>query len=127
MEKGIFWVLLVSALLIGLIMGFSINNAVTGQATWWQKIFGINQPSNLFIRNWTNCSDTDGGLNYILKGNCTDINGTRSDICLTNSTLREWRCTGNTCESVTYNCVSHHYTRCSNGRCINYTAGNYTA
>ncbi len=71
-----------------------------------------------------NCTDSDGGLNYYVKGNCTvsfdQSGGGVSDYCLSAATLRECYCVGNNLEYQDYFCPI-----CYDGACINMT-GNCT-
>ena len=63
------------------------------------------------------CTDSDGGINYNIKGTVTDLNGDPyDDICLTDSkTLRERSCnTDGTVTSQEYSCPQS----CQNGACI---------
>lgn len=50
------------------------------------------------------CSDTDGGLMYIVAGSVTKGGVYKEDGCLNSTTLREWYCVGNNPDSVDYTC-----------------------
>ncbi|MCD6477789.1 MAG: hypothetical protein J7K87_02180, partial [Candidatus Aenigmarchaeota archaeon] len=60
------------------------------------------------------CTDSDGGVNYYVKGTTTDIEGTASDYCEDGKTLVERYCSGKYQTIVKYNCPYG----CSNGACI---------
>ena len=69
----------------------------------------------------TECSDSDGGKDYYMKGNCTDVGGYAPDICLPDSQnpsvirLNEKYCNNNTrCANEIYTCPYG----CKDGACI---------
>jgi hypothetical protein len=69
------------------------------------------------------CTDSDGGMNYYVKGTTTDSLGTALDTCSSDSKiLTEYKCSGNDKMSVTYVCPNS----CSNGVCVNPTSTNQT-
>lgn len=71
------------------------------------------------------CSDTDGGLDFYVKGNMTNTTGSYIDYCI-NSQIVEYRCGTQddiacfpeSCSQVRYNCPYS----CSNGACLYQTA-----
>ncbi|MEK6819311.1 MAG: hypothetical protein AABY10_05255, partial [Nanoarchaeota archaeon] len=67
-----------------------------------------------------NCSDSDGGLNYVVQGTLT-ANGTitsYTDFCLTTFNLREYYCNGGDMASTSFNCSSLGSYTCSSGACV---------
>lgn len=50
------------------------------------------------------CSDSDGGRDYITAGTVTKGIRVNSDLCINDTTLREWYCSSNQVESVDYTC-----------------------
>ena len=66
--------------------------------------------------NTTTCSDSDGGLNYLVKGTCSQNGIANQDLCLDANTLKEYRCSGNCVESL-YNCKDINKT-CIDGACV---------
>ncbi len=61
------------------------------------------------------CTDTDGGIDYYVKGYINSTNGTYTDQCLTNTTtLTEYYCYNQTPQTTNYNCPQ----QCINGACI---------
>ena len=69
-------------------------------------------------RNTTNttssgCTDTDGGLTYDLKGECTDSYGSNlPDICIDVNELWEWYCESGRCKNSIHTCY------CIEGKCV---------
>lgn len=61
------------------------------------------------------CTDSDGGLNFDVRGTCTDVaSGSEyTDYC-DGPLLNEYRCAENGCISVQYNCPHG----CLNGVCL---------
>jgi hypothetical protein len=57
------------------------------------------------------CTDSDGGMNYTLKGT---VNGHEEDKCVSSSRLREWYCKNNMPRSTIYHCENG----CDNGVCV---------
>jgi len=66
--------------------------------------------------NGTQCIDSDGGINYDVKGSCTDSFGAQGDDeCLDRVTLSEKYCSAKPdCFAKSYDCPHG----CSNGACI---------
>ncbi len=72
----------------------SVNSCPSGQSC---------SSGNCYVSNSSTCTDTDGGVNYNLRGisiiNTTNSNGTftnyYTDYCQSNSYLREYYCNGN--------------------------------
>lgn len=65
------------------------------------------------------CVDTDGGLNYKVKGKvATSTTGSVVDNCLGPSFLTENYCSGSMNASVNKNCVTLGYVACVNGACV---------
>ncbi len=60
------------------------------------------------------CTDSDGGLNYYVKGTTKDSKTTKTDNCWYNKTLIEYYCLNNTAEQFNFNCSG----RCVNGACL---------
>lgn len=59
------------------------------------------------------CQDTDGGVEYAVKGTCTDDLGNNvDDICLESNEIWEWYCADNRCQHETHTCY------CQEGKCI---------
>jgi len=68
--------------------------------------------------NATTCTDSDGGLNYNVKGTCN--NGTSvQDYCSSTSLLKEYKCVERDCALNSYNCPTGQ--TCSDGACISNT------
>lgn len=63
------------------------------------------------------CSEYDNGLNYAIKGACTDATGSKEDVCISDTTLREYRCADLSCKYSYFNCQMHGYTGCFDGAC----------
>jgi hypothetical protein len=65
------------------------------------------------------CSDTDGGLNKLVKGTCTDAIGTHTDSCLDPSNIEEWYCEAinDTCQPLPGSCPSTA-PHCVEGVCV---------
>jgi hypothetical protein len=66
------------------------------------------------------CTDTDGGLNYSLKGTATSTEGSFTDVCLGttqsgSSLLQEYTCDGENVIGVMYSCPPEK--PCVNGAC----------
>ena len=62
------------------------------------------------------CTDSDGGINYYVKGITTYV-GNVTDFCTSNNSLREYYCVTNGIESVNTTCSYG----CINGACLNQT------
>jgi hypothetical protein len=61
----------------------------------------------------TSCSDSDGGLNYVVKGTTTKGSTSFTDVCESSSQIKEYYCdAGNIV-------VMYHGCTCSNGVCTN--------
>jgi hypothetical protein len=105
MEQSFFWVFLIIALVAGLSLGFSVNNAViTGQAS--------------SSRNWR-IFDSDNGLNPEIQGFCQDINDGYIDTCMDDMTLIEYMYNEQIgCYPVHYNCGQAGYEGCREGACF---------
>ena len=66
--------------------------------------------------NQTNCTDSDGGINYYVKGSTTNATISKTDSCNGNN-LTEYYCSYGAVLSTTYGCPY----ACSNGACANQT------
>lgn len=76
----------------------------------------------LLIIQFTNaqtCYDSDGGLNYFIKGCVTIDNAIYCDSCLSSAFLSEIYCTGNKLNMTTYDCSPMI---CEDGMCISATS-----
>ncbi|MBI2549540.1 hypothetical protein HYW21_09430 [Candidatus Woesearchaeota archaeon] len=73
------------------------------------------------------CWDTDGGLNYFVKGTAYGINGTTwTDYCSSSVLLDEAYCQVNgSVASQRVNCSTFFSTSCINGACANETPGDW--
>jgi hypothetical protein len=60
-------------------------------------------------------SDTDGGLNYIVKGSCSACNVRHEDYCINDRTLREYYVSSNACKFVDVNKFDDVNIGCNNG------------
>jgi len=114
MENRNFWVFLIIAFVLGMLLGFVYtNSSITGKAAIQ------NSPTILPVT----CTDSDGGWNLIVKGTCIDANSTRNntDYCFTqgNTTfLSEYYCMSGVCQSTPYNCAAlGSGSKCFNGAC----------
>ncbi len=72
------------------------------------------------------CNDTDGGINYAVKGTCIDNSGTYTDNCSSSTAAEDWYCAGGStgnCALVGASCAYYGYGSlgCSDGKCINGT------
>ena len=68
------------------------------------------------------CFDTDGGLNYVVRGVCTDAWKNRTDSCANDWSVSEWACTnkdmGN-CYTLIMNCRNLDANAyCHDGACV---------
>ncbi|MFH0711057.1 MAG: hypothetical protein V1944_00600 [Candidatus Aenigmatarchaeota archaeon] len=61
------------------------------------------------------CSDSDGGINFDIRGTCTDLDSGNeySDYC-TGNVITEYRCSESGCTAVDFRCPYG----CSQGRCL---------
>src|SRR3989344_2303953 len=64
------------------------------------------------------CTDSDGGLNYNLKGNVVYNNLTYYDYCTSGSNLAERYCSSGTVQTAYYNCPDWVYGMCYDGACL---------
>ena len=70
----------------------------------------------------TACTDSDGGVNYLTQGTCTDYSGAKIDGCSSATGAEDWYCAGGSngnCALVATNCEASFgagYT-CQNGAC----------
>lgn len=65
------------------------------------------------------CSDTDGGVDKLTKGTCTDANGSYTDICYSTTEIIEYFCKGDWCEYTSGDIFCpHQASRCLNGVCV---------
>ncbi len=91
---------------------------------FFQNLFNIGEDENLegeLMAAKPSCTDSDGGLNYILKGIATKGTTSKTDYCSSTSVLVEYYCSGNI-KYVNYNCGSGKV--CSDGACIASTCTN---
>ena len=111
MEKSFFWAFFIIALVVGISLGFSVNNTViTG-------MLGQDLPFEI-LRVW----DSDGGVNVEVQGFCRGADGeTFIDVCLNEDTLIEYQLNfNNLCSPVYFNCPQGGYANgCQFGSCIN--------
>ncbi len=67
----------------------------------------------------SSCTDSDGGLNYFVKGTVTTVNGTNNvtntDYCTTSNSLKEFSCTAT--QTIFCSELGKSY-MCSNGACV---------
>ncbi len=64
------------------------------------------------------CTDTDGGVNYTVQGNCTNASGSITELCSMDGRLQEYKCRAdNSCELINYNC-SEEGKICDTGACV---------
>ncbi|VVB67981.1 Uncharacterised protein [Candidatus Norongarragalina meridionalis] len=68
------------------------------------------------------CIDTDGGLNYVVKGTCTDAWKNRTDTCANDWSVGEWACTETDmgyCYTLIMNCHNlDGNAYCYDGACV---------
>jgi len=68
------------------------------------------------------CFDTDGGLNYAVKGVCTDAWKNRTDSCANGWSVGEWACTDKDmgyCDTLIMNCRNLDANAyCYGGACV---------
>ena len=69
----------------------------------------------------TNCTDTDGGVNYPVRGTASTQNMSRTDTCVSNKVLTEYFCSNNQIASKNVKCQSIGYRSCSLGACTGST------
>jgi len=85
-----------------------IINFLNGPPGWFEGLCSETGP----------CVDSDGGLNYYIKGQVTGPGGggiiTENDICVNSSLLLEQHCIGDLATVRDYYCPNG----CNNGRCI---------
>ncbi|MEK6917512.1 MAG: hypothetical protein AABW51_01050 [Nanoarchaeota archaeon] len=133
-----------SRLFLGVVILLVILSLSVVSASWFSDVWGkiTGQPVKVvddgsFVGSTAStpsCTDSDGGLNYILKGTVygQDTNSTNyiiNDSCSGNSVV-EYYCNQNTSSfaAVTYACTNlgANYV-CSNGACINSSQTNTTS
>ena len=77
------------------------------------------------------CSDTDGGLIFMIKGIISGyLNGQSynyADYCTNTSGLKEYGCSLSTPVSVDYDCYNNNKGTCSDGACVTTTTTTITA
>ncbi|HCC22374.1 hypothetical protein A2480_04645 [Candidatus Uhrbacteria bacterium RIFOXYC2_FULL_47_19] len=66
------------------------------------------------------CTDTDGGIDYFVRGTTTTSAGSFLDACVNRSVLRENFCSGGDLSTTDYRCSAGY--KCSSGRCLPATA-----
>lgn len=120
---GMFLMFSVLAVVLGLTLAFTIQGTkgtITGNS-FWSWLFGTNTEnagaSSKGSVSATNCSDTDGGINYFVQGICYEnsvIKGT--DVCYGNTTCLEYSCSSqNKCIKTNMSCANVNG---SNGQCV---------
>ncbi len=136
MEQHYFWAFFVIALLVGAGFAFAYVSymntaALTGYVSFWQRIFGIKKtlPPKDHVMPWPPtlttgyCSDSDGGINYYVRGTVVSSSGNFTDYCTgtpqssTANIVVEYYCYNNSVKVINYTCPYG----CSNGACINQT------
>ncbi len=68
------------------------------------------------------CTDSDGIVNYLTKGNCTDSEGTYFDRCMFTNGATDWSCQNDSCVEWSISSCSVFYNgeySCIDGACIN--------
>jgi hypothetical protein len=65
-----------------------------------------------------NCTDSDNGKNYDIKGTAKGENGEFIDYCIDNLSVKEYYCNNEEVEGITYKCPG----MCDKGKCINATS-----
>ena len=134
---GIFLMFVVIAVFVGIFIAFSVSgisgygifdglfkssNPTTPQIPDSSTITPNGNLENIIYTSQNkgmvvNCTDTEGGINPFLKGTCTGINGNFTDVCYTNTSIKEYYCaSNNTCQSLIGNCT--WFKNISTGRCI---------
>ncbi len=78
--------------------------------------------NNFYIYIGTNCSESDFGLNYSLKGTANNFSSTGTDSCYNSTHLIEYYCSGNAVSNYLVFCSSSYY--CSDGACIRNISAN---
>ncbi|MBM3234208.1 hypothetical protein FJZ19_03870 [Candidatus Pacearchaeota archaeon] len=63
------------------------------------------------------CNDSDGGLNYYMKGKTINSTSSSEDVCLSGKTLKEYYCLNNKTTEFQFNCPY----ACIEGACVNQT------
>jgi hypothetical protein len=117
-NKGLFAVLVVITVVIAVAIAFSFFNipGLNNTATAPNENAGASLSKATTPKITTACTDTDGGMNPFLKGTCSGTNGNFTDICNTNTSVKEYYCSSNnTCESLIGNCT--WFSNISTGKC----------
>ena len=73
------------------------------------------------------CTDTDGGINVVVKGTATDYNGSYTEYCDGNSVV-EYFCDGNIARKGSaegYPCAYYDSLACIDGRCVTSSETHY--
>ena len=68
------------------------------------------------------CTDSDGGINYPVRGTATMVrfnntNLSYTDYCISSSNIQEYFCVNNFVTSTSQNCRNQGYSGCTRGRC----------
>ncbi|MBI4176340.1 MAG: hypothetical protein HY518_03985 [Candidatus Aenigmarchaeota archaeon] len=64
------------------------------------------------------CTDTDGGFVVTVQGTATDATISRTDVCISSTTLNEFYCIDDFVAGGFFNCAGGNTTVCSSGRCL---------
>ena len=73
--------------------------------------------------NQTTCTDTDGGINYRVRGSTYNYTHKFQDLCQSTTIIKEYYCLGNAPVYTQYNCANIN-SRCDLGSCVLITTNN---
>ncbi len=84
------------------------------------SLFVATAPMPVIADNQTNCTDTDGGLNYEIQGTTYNATASHTDYCIYEDTVLEGFCSNGRVLTQQKDCLAYYGTYCSNitGGCV---------